>query len=231
MKAASKRSAEQLDELAELTRPVSMAGEQTLPVLNNLQSILPRRTLQRGITVVVQGGPGTHSLALALAAGASQSGSWVAAAGTSRLGAACAVELGIALERLVLITAPPSRLWPVVTAALIDAFELVLVEWPEISPTLARRLGLRARERRTTLIPVSGDRAGGWDEAAELRLTVDQACWHGLEQGHGRLSTRRLEITTGGKRAPVPYRSTLWLPDWHGGVAAGTPAARALAPE
>lgn len=213
-------SAEQLSELAELARPVSYAGEQALPVLPALESILPHRRLQRGSTLVVQGGPGGHSLALALAAGASRSGSWVAAVGLPSLGVASAAELGVALERLVLVTPPPASLWPTVAAALIDAFDIVLVDWPGISGNLARRLGMRARDRRSVLIPVASGGGGAWNEAAEVRLTVGNASWQGLGAGYGRLTARRLEVTTGGRRAPRAYRTGLWLPDDRGQVAA-----------
>lgn len=219
MDAARISSAEQLSELAELTRPVSYASEQALPVLPALESILPNRSLQRGSTLVVQGGPGVHSLALALAAGASRSGSWVAAVGLPSLGVASGAELGVVLERLILIAPPPATLWPTVAAALIDAFDVVLVDWPGISGNLARRLGMRTRDRRSVLIPVASGGGGAWNEAAEVRLTVDNASWQGLGAGYGRLTARRLEVTTGGRRAPRAYRTRLWLPDVRGQVA------------
>ena len=215
------RSPKRLDEIAELARPVSHATEQALPVLPAVESILPNRSLQRGSTIVVQGGPGAHSVALALAAGASRADSWVAAAGIRSLGVASAAELGVVLERLILISPPPASLWPTVVAALIDAFDVVLVDWPGISGNMARRLGMRTRERRAVLIPVATGLQGRlWNEAADVRLTVGNARWHGLGWGYGRLCARRLEVETGGRRSPRPYRTVLWLPDEQGRVAA-----------
>lgn len=209
-----------LSEIPGLGRPVLMANEQPLPVLPALESILPGRGLARGFTLVVQG-PGASSLALALSAGASKAGSWVAAAGMPGLGTASAAELGVIPERLVLVYPPPPRLWPTVIAALIDAFDIVLVDWPDISGDMTRRLGHRNRERRAVLIPVVRREKGHfWNEAADVRLTVRNACWHGLGWGHGRLSSRRIEVETGGRRSPVTYRTTLWLPDPEGKVAA-----------
>lgn len=211
-------SAERLGELAELARPVSMAFEQALPVLPSLEPILPNRSLQRGSTMLVEGGPGIHSLGLALAAEASKAGSWIAAVGIPSLGAASAAELGVVLERLILVSPPPASLWPTVTAALIDAFDIILVDWPGLSANMARRLGMRTRDRKSVLIPVAGGTAGAWNDAADLRLTVGNASWQGLGSGYGRLTARRLEVETGGRRSPRVYRTALWLPDFQGRV-------------
>lgn len=220
MDAGSGASAERLSEIAELARPVSPADQQVLPVLPALEAILPGGSLQRGFTVTVQGGPGAYSLALALAGGASRSGSWVAAVGIPSLGVSSAAELGVVLERLILIAPPPANLWPTVVAALVDAFDVVLVEWPQISGNLARRLGMRTRDRRAVLIPVAtGTRGRSWNEAADLRLTVHSTGWQGLGAGHGRLTARRIQVETAGRRSPMSYRTTLWLPDDRGGVA------------
>src|SRR5688500_17806438 len=173
----SSSAAEQLGELAELTRPASMAGEQALPLLPAMESILRSGSLQRGYTVSVQGGPGASSLALALAAGASQAGSWVAAVGIPSLGVASAAELGVVLQRLILIAPPPASLWPTVAAALIDAFDVVLAGWPDISGSMARRLGMRNRDRKSVLIPVASGTRSSWNEAADVRLTVSGSHW------------------------------------------------------
>ena len=72
---------------------------------------------------------GATSLALALAAGASQAGSWVAAVGLGSLGLVAAAELGVALDRLVLVADPGRERtgWASVVAALVDGFDVVLV--------------------------------------------------------------------------------------------------------
>jgi hypothetical protein len=223
MDAVRTSSAEQLSELAELARPVSMAGEQALPLLPALESVLPSGSLQRGYTVSVQGGPGASSLALALAAGASQAGSWVAVVGIPALGVASAAELGVVLERLILIAPPPASLWPTVAAALIDAFDVVLVGWPDVSGNMARRLGMRTRERKAVLIPVCSGARSPWNVSSDVRLTVAGGRWEGLGSGHGRLTARRLEVATAGRRSPMPYRTTLWLPDSSGRVVVEPP--------
>src|SRR5918995_170498 len=117
-------------------------------------------------------GPGTTvavtssaALALALVAGASAAGSWVAAVGLPDLGIVAAAETGIALERLALVPTPGVRAWPAVVAAFLDAVDVVLVRAPARLPAAqARRLAARARERGAVLIPL-----GAWPEPADLR--------------------------------------------------------------
>jgi hypothetical protein len=147
------------------------------------------------------------------------------------LGVASAAELGVVLERLILIAPPPASLWPTVAAALIDAFDLVLTGWPEVSGNMARRLGMRTRDRKAVLIPVHSGARNHWEQAADVRLTVAGARWEGLGTGHGRLTARRLEVETAGRRSPMPYRTTLWLPDSTGRVVAEQPDnVRTMAP-
>lgn len=123
-----------LREAAERVRPVALAREHTLPVAPALAALLPGG-LPRGSTVSVgtgadpraAGAPvGATSLALALAAAPSQAGSWVALVGVPALGLAAAAELGVALERVAVIEAPPADTWAVVLGALVGAFDLVL---------------------------------------------------------------------------------------------------------
>src|SRR5439155_27147083 len=113
--------------LKETTRPVSLAAERLLPVREPLRALLPEPGLRLGTVVAVSG---STSLALALVAEATTSGSWCAAAGLGSLGLAAAAELGVALERLVLVSSPDRALWPTVTATLLDAFDVVLARPP-----------------------------------------------------------------------------------------------------
>ena len=116
--------------LSERVRPVALAREQVLPVIEPLTSLLPQGLI-RGTTVVVDGTSGATSFALALAAGASQEGSWIAAVGIPWLGLAAAAERGIALDRLAVIGAPERNDWATVVAALVDAIDVVLVAPPK----------------------------------------------------------------------------------------------------
>lgn len=213
------RGAEQLARLAEVAdraRPVALAREHVLPVLEPLERLLPDG-LRRGTSVQVDGrreGVGSTSLALALVAGPSSAGSWAAAVGMPSLGLAAAAGYGVDLGRLVLVASPPPEQWGTVVATLLDAFDVVLARAPagaRVRPGDGRRLTARARERGSVLVRLGSSSA--WPEAADLALTVTATAWHGLGQGHGHLRARRATVESGGRRAhDRPRQVDLWLP-------------------
>jgi hypothetical protein len=204
----------ELGELAERVRPVTLTREQRLPVLPALEDLLPGAGLRRGATVSVAAGPGVGgatSLALALVAQATTAGSWLAAVGLPSLGLVAADELGVALERLVLVAAPERDAWGGVVAALVDGFDLVVLQAGRggVRPADARRLVARARERGAVLVQLGS----GWPEGADLALQVTAARWEGTDAGHGHLRARRVTVTRGGRgEAAQPRRLELWLP-------------------
>lgn len=215
-----------LEEAARWARPVTLAGEQILPVLPPLQPLFPDGGLRRGTTVVVQS-RGATSLALAVAVAASQAGSWCAAVGQPALGMVAAAGLGLALERFALVPHPGGQ-WPAVAAALVDAVDLIILRpepkeaGPRTRSSDARRLMARVRERRVVLV-VTGF---GWPEPADLSLVVTPGDWQGLGQGHGYLQARSVEVTSTGRRAAVrPRRVQLWLPGGDGMLAPRAPRA------
>src|SRR5918995_4072846 len=193
-------------------RSAVLADERLLPVVPALRPLLPNQGLRRGTTVTVSR---SAALALALVAGASAAGSWVAAVGLPDLGILAAAETGIALERLALVPTPGPRAWPTVVAALLDAIDVVLVRSPPgLPPAQARRLAARARERGAVLVPL-----GPWSEPADLRLAVTASTWRGLGQGHGRLHSRQVEVlVTGRGPATRERRVHLWLPSPNGAI-------------
>src|SRR4051812_46786243 len=73
---------------------VVLARDRSLPVLPALQALLPEG-MRRGAVMEVGAGPGATSLALALTAGASAQGSWVAVVGAPSLGLSAAADLGV----------------------------------------------------------------------------------------------------------------------------------------
>ncbi len=212
----------QLRQIVDRSRPTVLAREQVLPVLPALRELLPGGALQRGTTVSVQGEAAT-SLALALLAGASAAGSWVAIVGLPTLGLAAAAELGLALERLVVVRDPSPASWGPVVAALVGSFDAVLLApTHRVRATDARRLAARARERGSVLVQLeSGARAA---LEPDLRLVTGATQWEGLGHGHGCLHARRVQIETSGRRrAARPRRLDLWLADEDGQVAAAGP--------
>jgi hypothetical protein len=213
------RSEALLEALGERVRPVTLAREQRLVVLEPLAPLLAGGGLRRGSVVGVAAAPrcgGAGTLALALTAAASAAGSWVAGVGLDSLGLVAAAELGVALERLVLVAAPERSAWPTVVAALVDGFDVVLVRPGRgLRPADARRLVARARERGTVLVAVGAT----WADGADVRLTVQASTWEGLGEGHGHLRARRVTVGAEGRgEASRPRQVDLWLPGPGGGV-------------
>ncbi|MFL6205752.1 MAG: hypothetical protein ACJ739_10425 [Acidimicrobiales bacterium] len=216
---------EELATLAERVRPVTLTREHRLPVLPALEGLVPGGGLRRGATVSVAttaGAGGATSLAMALVAEASQRGSWVAAVGLPSLGLVAADELGVALERLVLVAAPERDAWGGVVAALVDGFDLVVLHAGRrgLRTADARRLVARARERGAVLLQLGS----GWPETADVQLEVARSRWEGLEHGHGRLLARKVRVVGGGRgEAAPPRRLDLWLPGEGGQVCVAEP--------
>lgn len=212
--------------LAELIRPASRTAEEgvhrVLPVLPELSGLLPGRGLRRGSTVAVSTqAPGGTSLMLALLAAASRAGSWCAVVGVPALGVLAAAELGIVLDRLVLVPDPGPE-WPTVVASLIDGVDVVVTAVPgPVARPIAGRLAARARQRGSVLMPY-----GRWD-GADVTLSVLSGRWEGLGQGRGRLKRRKVTIGARGRGAAArPREVVVWLPGVPGGfrpVPAGVP--------
>ncbi|MFM8689046.1 MAG: hypothetical protein ACKODR_09845, partial [Acidimicrobiaceae bacterium] len=100
-------------------------------VSDQVRQLLPDSGLVRG-RIVRCCGDAAASLALSLCARASQQGSWLGVVGVSHLGISCAVEHGVALERMVFVHPPESsRDWSTTVAAVIDGFDLLIVAVPE----------------------------------------------------------------------------------------------------
>jgi len=194
-----------LKELADRHRPVSMAEERTLPVIDALRPLLPGGGLRRGATVGVTG---STAVLLALLAGPSAAGSWCAAIGMPWLGAVAAAEIGVALERLALIP-HAGREWAATVAALLDGFDVVAASVPlNLRQADARRLAARARERGAVLVAV-GD---GWP-ALDVRVRAGPSRWVGLGAGHGHLEARFVPVVVDGRGAAArPRHGRLWLP-------------------
>ncbi|WP_435769939.1 hypothetical protein [Nocardioides sp. SYSU DS0651] len=128
------------------------------------------------------------TLAMALAAGASQAGEWVGFAGWGDFGAEAAHQLGIDLSRTVLVPAPGEH-WLEVTAALVDVLKVVVLRpVGGVDPKSASILDARLRARSSVLV-VHGE----WPRC-EARLSAEQTTWQGIGQGRGRLRERRVQV-------------------------------------
>jgi hypothetical protein len=173
------------------------AISRTLESLPGLSGVIQLRT---GETYAVD----SPSLAMALVAGASQAGEWIAIVGAPDLGLESAAGFGIDLERTVVVP-HPGELWLSVTAGLLDVATIVIAKPPEpVSAQQAERLKSRLRMKDAALVCW-----GEWPRC-DATLTVTESSWLGLGRGHGRLMARRVVVSVrqGGPVRRVP----LWLP-------------------
>jgi HAD-hyrolase-like len=187
------------------------ASERTLPVHQSLIELLP--AIQRGSTIACGGRAGV-SLALALAAAPSQEGAWVGVAGLPELGVRAAADMGVALQRLVMVAGDPP--WTDVLAAMIDGFDVILVGRGvgNLGSGAVRRLQARAQTRGVVMLTMGVPALG-----ADLQLTAADDRWRGLGDGHGVATGRRVLVEVAGRRMPRPRRATMWLPDANGAIA------------
>lgn len=193
--------------VADRVAPLALARERTLPVHAALTSLFPEGGLRRGSVVSVDG-VGATALALAVAAGPSASGSWVAVVGDPDLGLAAAREAGVALERMLVIDPSGDRGIGTVLAALVGAVDVVIVgPKVRVRPADMRRLNARMRERGSVVIRIgAGDQAG-----IDIGLRVVESEWAGLGVGHGVLRARRVRIQAQGRGASARPRATAVL--------------------
>jgi hypothetical protein len=197
-----------------------------LPTASALQPLFPEHALRRGSTVGVAGA-GATSLAFALLAAPTATGAWCAAVGLDSLGMQAADAAGVPLSRFALVPDPGAD-WPAIVAALLDAFEVVLLRPPAAAgATAQRRLAARVRERRRALVVLAADApATGW--SFDVHLTGTTGVWEGLGWGAGHLRSRQLQIRAGGRwLAGRTRHASVWLPDRKGHV---TPVRRVAVP-
>lgn len=215
--------------LGERVAPLTGARERTLPVLASLRDLFGGGDLRRG-WVIASGGEGATSLALAVAAGPSAAGSWIAVVEDPGLGLAAAAEAGVVLERLLMVDAPEPRAALEAVAALVGAVDIVLLgSEVRLGAADHRRLAARLRERGSVLIRLAEGRRHGmgvWTDGArsssgrvggphgaDVRLQVVASRWCGLEDGWGLLRSRRVSVQVQGRGAAGRLRTVeLLLP-------------------
>ncbi|MFM8835703.1 MAG: hypothetical protein ACKOFM_02445 [Actinomycetota bacterium] len=186
-------------------------------VSESVRSVLPESGLVRG-RIVRCCGDAAISLALSLCARASQQGSWLGVVGVDHLGISCAVEHGIALERVVFVYPPEaSRDWSTTVAAAIDGFDLLIVAVPErLSIADARRVQARLVSRRSVMIIVdavvlsqNSFTNNSHPFHADLLIDTKTKNWSGINNGAGFLQHRQVEIKVSGRRVAREQRHLL----------------------
>ncbi|MFL6059771.1 MAG: hypothetical protein ACJ72E_00975 [Marmoricola sp.] len=159
----------------------------------------------------------TAGLAMALLAAPSAEGAWSAVVGADDFGVEAAAELGIDLNRTVLVPDPGEH-WLEATAALVDVVSMVLLRPPPgVTERTAGRIAARLRKRSAALVVW-----GRWP-GAEARLSVESSTWGGAEAGHGRLRSRLVRVGVQHGTAPV-RRADLWFPSPEGPLRRVDPA-------
>lgn len=200
---------ENLTRLRTLTRvaPLGLAGEQARllrPVPDGMAELFPSGGVQAGWSIGFEG-RGSWSSAMMLAAGLMEPDRWLATVGLEELGLVAAAELGVALDRVVMVETPSPEQWATVTAALIEAVDVIAVAPHHPVPArAARRLQARAREQQTVLLHLDGGRS--WPQPMDVSLTVVEQRWQGLGLGYGHLQGRRMVVETTGRRVPGSSR-------------------------
>jgi hypothetical protein len=168
-----------------------------VPTLPALSEVLP---LHAGATYGVD----SASLALAVAAGASQAGEWIGFAGCGDFGAEAAAELGIELSRTVLVPDPGEH-WLEVTAALVDVLRVVVLRPPAfVDQRTAGILDSRLRNRSAVLVVL-----GDWPRVA-AKLSTEESTWSGPAAGTGQLEQRRARVAVHRGARPARRVELTW---------------------
>lgn len=190
-----------LEALATAVQPTSPGVDRMLMVPGPLGSLLPGGGVRLGSVVLLDGplGAGVMSISLQLAAAATAFGGWAAMVDDEETPATpAAVELGVVLERFLVVRHVPVARWATVVAQLSDAVALVVCRVPQgLTLGTARRLVARARRRGTILVVT-----GAWPGESGLRIKVERSTWraqvgepgaplgdrlvHLVVEGHGR---------------------------------------------
>ena len=163
----------------------------TLPTHPALSELFIGGSLRRGCTYAVEG---SLQLALTLIMKASSEGVWCGIVGLPHLGIEAAYDLGIRLDRLILIPSPGAQTLAAVSS-LTEVLGVILTGPLPLSPHQNERLTGRLREHQSTLITATSRSSSTVPvRGAESRLTVEGSHWSGLANGFGLLNTRELSV-------------------------------------
>ena len=174
------------------------ASETLLAIPESLAELLPN-SLPRGTVAVLSG---ARSLSLGMVAAVTAAGGHAAIIGQPDVGLLAAVEMGADLSRLAVIPDPGAD--PVeVAAVLMDGLDLVVLGLGgrSVSPTRARAVTARARQKGCTLLVTDGDWPGA-SARLESRVCGYEVTGAGTgapRPGCGRISRVRLATRAMGR--------------------------------
>jgi hypothetical protein len=165
-----------------------------------LEGLFPEAGLRRGSTYEIDA---SSSLLWSLLAGPTSQGVWCAVVGMPDVGVAAAEDMGVNLDRLILVPSPDSQ-WLSVVSALIDVVGIVALGTHAIpSDRMLSTLTGRLREREATLLVRSG-----WPRT-EAQIGVETHAWRGLGAGHGVLHEHCVRITLNARHGHATRRCDL----------------------
>lgn len=198
-------------DVLEAIRPFTLSREHLLDVPEALAPLFPGGGLQRGWSVGVSG-PGAWTLVAAMMAPSLGDEGWMAVVGAPSVNLMAGAEVGLRMDRVLVVDAPPAGRWGAVVAALLEAVQVVVVNPPTmVGGRDARRIGSRLREQRGILIHLDG--GANWPTGLDLALTCSTVAWQGIGLGHGYLRFRKLVVEGVGRRSASRSRSvSIWMP-------------------
>lgn len=186
-----------------------------------LAEVLPRGGIAGGSVVGLRGDGATSLLFALLSA---TPGAWSALVAMPDLGLLAAAELGVDLNRVVVVPEPGPDLLQVISI-LVDGVDVVAATVPPgVRPGLGRMrvLGGRLRQRGAMLVTL-----GGWPDA-DLVLTGAWQHVTGLGDGFGRLRDRELSVEVSGRGIGRPRRTSLLFSSSREAVRVVAAAARSV---
>ena len=225
-------SAHQLADIDKIA-PVVLAKELLIPVPKVFHDVLPGVGLQRGWATKVTGSASGRVFAWALLSEVTRSGGWIAAVDVPGVSLSAASEVGLSIERVVVVSGVDAKNWAATMGALIGSVDAIVYGTPRhrVQPNIYRKLTSRCRERGTILLQLTcGPAAPTRDPIpvdADVAFDVHPVSWNGLGNGHGRLESRAISVSVSGRRAQGRTRNGLFMvPDVDGAVCAVTETAK-----
>lgn len=192
-----------------------------LPLDPALSDLLPEGGLRVGASYSVSPSP---SLLGALLAAPSQKGAWCAIIGMPTIGVEAMDDLGVELDRLILVPDPGQR-WLTVAMALSEVVPLIAVHpRSRVSDADISRLNARLRDRGCTLLVTTP-----WPQS-EASIRVEETEWHGLGEGWGLLSERTVTLRASSRRFEPARRVRVRMPTELGRVESAPTPVRSVSP-
>jgi hypothetical protein len=112
-----------------------------------------------------------------------------------------------------MIGEPPVQRWATVAAALVESFDLVVIDpTHQVSAADARRLAARARERGAVVVHLcveDGRRRYRWPTQPDHTVEASSVRWSGLGDGHGHLRECRITVSAGARRGGAQRELTV----------------------